>query len=477
MANGENMEQIFRLHMGKAPLALDLSDGSERAEYVNQDYILHLLGRPHRNINLMYTWYPLDKDWPARMSELYKGKEINSVWDYPYDDYFPFDGSAYECMKDVRRHGQDVTLTLTADCLIPDEMLREMAISFRPFGRMRLRINHECMGNWFTHNKRYSFQEIADFHVRFTRIIHEEAPNVKTIFCAGFAVEDNAPVDCEEYFLEAYKTADVWSADRYIALHYGWPLDTAEKGKEDGSFNYQTIEKTYMDFFYTHKRLCEQTGQDKPVVMSELNADGDVVGAFHQGDVIRRFVDKIRDEKASWFEALTMYQFRDCGRLGLEVQDPNNSSVGIAQPMLKEYKELLKDPFVQPLMEQGESVSLPFTFRWGGAEDADGLAIPLHFDKCPEFCELNFEDDLSLMLELNGHWFYKAPQTKFVDLMEAFYEDRIADGTDLTLRIFATPPDGVNVDDGREDWTTDYYATMTKLPTLRLRYEPCGVVG
>ncbi len=67
-------DKIYRIHMGKAPLALDLSDGSERGEYVSQDYILHSLGRPHRNINLMYTYYPKDKDWPARMTEKFKGK-------------------------------------------------------------------------------------------------------------------------------------------------------------------------------------------------------------------------------------------------------------------------------------------------------------------------------------------------------------------------------------------------------------------
>ena len=35
------------LHMGPAQCAVDLGDGSERGEYVNQDYILQKLGRPH----------------------------------------------------------------------------------------------------------------------------------------------------------------------------------------------------------------------------------------------------------------------------------------------------------------------------------------------------------------------------------------------------------------------------------------------
>ena len=34
-----------KIHMGPAKCALDLGDGSERGEYVNQDYILNVLGR------------------------------------------------------------------------------------------------------------------------------------------------------------------------------------------------------------------------------------------------------------------------------------------------------------------------------------------------------------------------------------------------------------------------------------------------
>ena len=75
-----------------AVMGLDLGDGSERAEYVNQDYILQTLGRPHRNINIMYTYYPRDKEWPQRISEACKELEIHFQWDYPYDDYFIYGG-------------------------------------------------------------------------------------------------------------------------------------------------------------------------------------------------------------------------------------------------------------------------------------------------------------------------------------------------------------------------------------------------
>lgn len=470
-------EKLHAIHMGKAGLALDLSDGSERGEYVDQDYILHTLGKPHRNINLMYTYYPKDKEWPARISEACKDKKVNFAWDYPYDDYFPFgvNDEPFKFMRDVRRHGQDVTLTITIDCSLEDDMLREFARQLRLYGRMRLRINHECTGNWFTHNKRFSFKEIGDFFVRFNAIIKEEAPNVKTILCAGFAEGEDAAVDREEDLIDAYKAADIWSADRYLALHYGWPYDIAEKD-DGGRHTFTPTEKTYNDFKNTSARLRSVTGQNKPMISGELNADGDVTGPLHQGRTVKRFLDHIKNDKADWFDGVTFYQFRDRGRLGLEIEDPNNKKVGIAQPILKEYKEIMNDPYYQAPIEIKDEAALPYKLRWGGAEDSDGIAMDIHFEANPEFCELYFEDELSLMMELNGHWFYKAPGTKFVDLMEAFFEKPLSGAADMTLKIFATPADGVNIDDGREDWAENYYATMTQLPKLRLRYEPVSIV-
>ena len=223
------MDHAYKVKLGRAKCALDLGDGSERAEYVNQDYILHKLGRPHRCVNIMYTYYPKDAQWPNRISKACADMNISFQWDYPYDDYFPYgaDGEPFEQMKDIRRHGQDVLLTLTIDCSLEDSYLREIAGQLAPFGRMRIRINHECQGTWFTHNKRFSRKEIADFFVRFHNIIKEEAPNVSTIFCAGFTDEDGKG-EGEDDFIEAYNEADVWSADCYPALYYAWPSEVAE---------------------------------------------------------------------------------------------------------------------------------------------------------------------------------------------------------------------------------------------------------
>lgn len=463
---------LRKIHMGEAKLALDLSDGSERGEYVDQDYILGVLGRPHRNINLMYTYYPKDKQWPQRISEACKDMEINFQWDYPYDDYFPYgaEGEPFASMQDIRKHGQDVTLTLTIDCSLDDSYLRKIAQELRPYGRMRIRINHECAGDWFTHNRRFSFKEIADFFVRFAKILKEEAPNVKTIFCGGASTEEGKPVAHEDDFIEAYKIADVWSYDCYLALHFGWPYDIAEKG-DGGRWTASSVEHYYQLFKRTAKRLTELTGEAKPMITGEFNTDGDVTGSLRQGESVIRFAKKLRDEKVDWFHGITYYQFRDRGRLGLELEDPSNKHHGIPLPILKEYKELLKDPYFMPEVSDQGGIELPFTFRWGGAEDAEGLALTVPFEASPEFCEVTLQEDLSLMLEINGKWFYKAPSVKTIDLMPAFFENPLTSAKDLELKIFATPKDGVNVNDGREDWDINYYATMTEMPELRIRYE------
>lgn len=471
------MEKAYKVSLGKAKCGLDLGDGSERAEYVNQDYILHKLGRPHRCVNIMYTLYPKDAQWPQRISKACADMDVKFQWDYPYDDYFPFDvdGEPFEQMKDIRKHGQDVLLTLTVDCSLDDEYLRGVARKFREFGRMRIRINHECAGNWFTHNKRFSFEEIGAFFVRFHNIIKEEAPNVKTIFCCGFVKEDGK-VDQEDAFLQAYKVADIWSADSYPALHYGWPYDVAEVG--GGSYKADNLREIYGLFEATAKRLRLMTGRDVPMTTAECNTDGDVTGPFHQGEAVVKFAEYFRDNNTSdWFDGISMYQFRDRGRLGLEIEDPNNNAVGIEQPVLADYKKLIQDPYFLPTMTKGEETAFPAKLRWGGSDDADGIQIPVSLEKTPEFCEATFEEDACLMIEFGGKWFYKAKGVKTIDFMSLFFEKQLEGPAVIPMRIFGTPADGVNPKTDAADWATNYYSELKFAPELRIRYEVPGRVG
>lgn len=478
------MEKIYKVLMGKAKCAVDLGDGSERGEYVNQDYILHKLGRPHRSISLMYCYYPLDKEWPGRISEVMKDTNISFQWDYPYDDYFPYlgglggntDGEPFTCMRDVRRHGQDVTLTLTIDPNVTDDHLIAVAEDLRPFGRLLLRINHEATGNWFSFNKRASYQEVADFYCRFNKILKEHAPNVSTILCIG-GVENpkTGKIEKEKEFSQAVKDTDIWSVDKYMALHWGWPFDVAEPG--GSSHSRSSVRKTYEMTKASYERFkFINGGASKPMVMSEFNADGDVTGAYEQADMVREFCNILKEENAEWFSGFTFYQFRDRGRLGLEIEDPNNHEVGIEQPVLQTYKKIIHDEWFLPSMTQCEEISLPVTLRWGGSEDAEGIALPLHFEGNPHFCELVFDDDSNLMIEINGRWFYKSPQAKTIDLMSVFYEKPLDGPCDMTMKIFAPPATGEN-DLSVEDGLYNSYTTIEKLPKIRIRFtpvEPCA---
>jgi len=481
----------YKLHMGPAKCALDLGDGSERGEYVNQDYILNVLDKPHRGINLMYCYYPLDKGWPARASTLVPPGKAGFAWDYAYDDYFPYqggignaegdatsdntNGEPFASMRDVRRHGQDVILTLTVDCAVSDEHLVQIAKDLIPFGRLMLRINHEATGTWFAFNKRYTYQQVADFYVRFHKIVKQHAPHINTILCIGGAIKTKSgKLDYEDEFAEAIAEADIWSSDTYLSLHWGWPFDIAEPG---GKSHKRTANKTILEgLCFDFERFKARAGKPKPFVLSEINADGDVNGPYEQAEQLIDFYRRIPKE-APDITGITFYQFRDRGRLGLETEDPNNSSVGIAQPFLEDYKKIMADDYYSPKMEQGEKLAFPAKLRWGSSEDADGITISIDFESNPVFCEVMFTDPadiekLNAMMEINGKWFYKRPGVKSVDLAPAFFKNRLKGKQRLEFRLFAPPASGMNDSGQGEDWRINYYHTLNAMPEFRIRYEP-----
>lgn len=475
--------EIKSVKLTPAQCAVDLGDGSERGLYVNQDYILNKLGRPHRGISLMFCYYPLDKGWPLRAQDAFKDMDCGFAWDYPYDNYFPYtgglntksEGPVFDYMKDIRRHGQDVVLTMTVDPHIDDDHIIAIAKELRSYGHLLLRLNHECTGDWFSYTKRCTYQEIADFFVKFTQIFKSYAPNVKMILCAGAWTPDTDPkIEMEDIFSEAVKATDIFSIDQYMALNWGWPYEVAEV--DNNQHKRDTVANVYSNTHKTFNRLVEIcNGQKKPMVMSELNADGDVTGPYEQALMVKDFADMIKNDPEKWFSAFTMYQFRDDGRLGLEITDPNNPDVGIEQPLMKTYKDIINDDFFKPGIEITENANLPLTLRWGSSEDATGISINLEMESNPVFAEVYFEDDLldsNLMMEINGRWFYKAPGTKCVDLMSAFFEKEIKEGSNISLNIFAPPSDGINDEKQGDDWMENYYYTIKSLPKIRLRYKP-----
>lgn len=475
--------QLKKVKLTPAQFAVDIGDGSERGLYVDQDYILQKMHRPHRGVNLMYCYYPLDEAWPKRASEAYADQEVKFAWDYPYDDYFPYrgglegntEGEPFTCMRDVRRHGQEVVLTLTCDPHVSDEQIIAIAKDLRPFGRMMLRVNHEATGNWFSFNKRASYAEVADFYVRFHKLVKEYAPNVSTILCIGGIEDPNSEeIVYEKEFTEAVQVTDIWSVDKYMALNWGWPYEVAEK--DNSQHKREKVAEVYEMTKRSYKRFSELCGgAKKPMVMSEFNADGDVTGPYDQIQMVKEFFDLVKADEERWFSGLTFYQFRDDGRLGLEITDPSNKNNGIEQPILAAYRDIINEEFFKPGIENIGEAELPVTLRWGGAEDAEGLAIELSLEGEPIFAEANFTDELAeanLMLELNGRWFYKAPGVTFVDFMPAFFDRKITEPCNLKLHIFAPPATGENDPSQGEDWAENYYYTLTKLPDIRLRFEP-----
>lgn len=471
------------LHMGPARCSVDLGDGSERGNYVNQDYIINKLGRPHRAVSLMYCYYPLDEGWPKRASVAHAGEEVSFQWDYPYDDYFTYKGGLggslddepFTSMRDVRRHGQDVLLTLTIDPKVSDEHLIAIAKDLRTFGHVQLRINHEADGSWFSFNKRATYEEVAQFYIRCHDIITKYAPNVKTILClGGIEKMENEKIAKEEEFAPAVRQTDIWSVDKYISLHYGWPYDVAEHGGSSHFYNkpqevYALLRKTYFRYLELNQ------GVKKPMVLSELNTDGDVTGQINQAKDVREFCELIKNDEDHWLNGFTLYQFRDNGRLGLELTDPNNAEVGIEQPLLQEYKKIIAEDFFNPVMTKKEEAHFPLTLRWGGSEDADGVAVSIDLEKNPVFFEVNFDEELvnlNLMMKIHGQWFYKAPQVKSIDVMPAFWANPIEENTTEELLIFAPPASGENTPDDGEDWLMNSYTSLPKLPDFRIRYVP-----
>ena len=216
-------------------------------------------------------------------------------------------------------------------------------------------------------------------------------------------------------------------------------------------------------------------GVYKPMVLSELNADADVTGPYDQAEMFRKFADLLKEDKDNWLSGFTMYMFRDRGRLGLEIEDPNNSNVGIRQPLMDTYRELIHEEFFEPKMEIGEEISFPAKLRWGSFEDSDGIAVPVKLEKNPVFFEMFFDEELidsNLMIEVNGEWFYKAPGVKCIDLASAFFYKKIEEPKELSIKFFAPPASGENDPAQGDDWQLNYYYELPKLPDIRIVYEP-----
>lgn len=461
----------YRVTLSPASCSLDLGDGSERGEYVDQDYILSALGRPHRSINLMYCYYPFDKGWPQRASAAHKPKG-SKPWPYPYDDYFPFtggpkgntEGEVFRQMRDIRRHGQDVTLTLTMDCAVPDGHIRVIARQLKPFGRMRLRLNHECDGDWFSFNRRYTYAQVGAFFVRFAGILKDEAPQVRLICCWGHVKDPGTGLlNYEKELSPILGASDIWSTDKYLSLHWGWPTKDCEPEDRGKTFFASSVRKTWNNTVLIHKRFTELAGKDKGIEIGEFNYDGNVGGVHQQARSVDAFYRKILGEKPKFLKAVTLYQFRDRGRLGLEREDPNHPGNGIPTPLMWVYRELLRQSYFQP-KEKWVKRKGPLRMEWRASDDSDGLGWRLPLRKRPLFLELLLEKKANLMVWAGHKWIYKKPGVEWVDLTESAVEWGVA--KPFPIRLFAPPAEGTN-----PDVASRAAGSLSGPPRMRIRYD------
>jgi len=469
MAKLEPLKTPHRVTLEPAPCAVDLGDGSERGEYVDQDYLLRVLGRPHRSINLMYCYYPLDKGWPVRASIKFK-RSADFAWAYPYDDYFPYtggpkgstQGEPFRQIRDIRRHGQDVTLTLTMDCGVPDSHIKWIARELAPFGRLRIRLNHEADGSWFAFNKRYDYRTVGRFFVKFAEIAKSVAPNLSLVCCWGSVDWTTGKLSRFDELSPMLAAADVWSIDKYLALHWGWPHDLCEIDTK-GPWKHEGLDLVWKEMGIIYEAFERHARVRKPLEICEFNCDGDVEGGLSQANELKGWYDRVRTKKPEYLRAITYYQFRDKGRLGLEQEDPNNPAVGVATPFLGMYRELIREPYFTP----GETWTrlggaAPLAMHWRGSDDSDGLGWKIRVKAVPSFLELKCPKDANLIVKVGAQWFYKKPGVEWVDATSAAAGMRR--GGTLPIVVFAPPADGANHGAG------SVKSRLPRPPELRLRY-------
>lgn len=469
--NLKTLTQPSRVTLFPATCSLDLGDGSERGEYVDQDYILTALGRPHRSINLMYCYYPFDKGWPKRASVAHKPKG-KGPWPYPYDDYFPFtggpkgrtDGDAFHQMRDIRRHGQEVTLTLTMDCVVPDDHIRVIARQLKPFGRLRLRLNHECDGFWFAFNRRYTYSQVAAFFVRFAAVLKKEAPLIQLMCCWGHSENlKKAPLRHEKELAPTLKVSDLWSTDKYLTLHHGWPAQACEPEDLGKTYNIHGLKTVWRQMKAIYRRFSELTGESRGLELGELNADGNVGGDEYRFKLTREFYALVLREKPAFLKGITYYQFRDQSRLGLEREDPNNIQNGVPTAFLEEYRQIIQNPHFLP-KETWKRVKGPLRMEWRASEDSEGLGWKVALKKKPIFLELLLDKKANLMIWAGKKWFYKKPGVEWVDVSEeAALWGR---SKPFPIRLFAPPADGIN-----PDGSSQVVTRLSTLPKMRIRYD------
>ena len=303
--------EVYRIHMGKAKCAVDLGDGSERGEYVDQDYILAKMGRPHRSISLMYCYYPLDEGWPGRASVVHASPDVSFAWDFPYDDYFTYkgglggstEGEPFEYMREIRppRTGR-----------LPDADHRPPRVRRAP-GCRSARICSPFGRSVPAHQPRGDGQLVL-----VQQALHLSGSG--GFLCPCQPYHQGACAQRADHHLHRRHRGPRQGGDGKgsKSSHRPFPQRTSGRWTSTwhctgaGPMTWQNTAAllTAAALWRTPTRKTKRSferfrylngGVEKPMTMAEFNADGDVTGPYEQADMVKEFCDTLEREQADWF--------------------------------------------------------------------------------------------------------------------------------------------------------------------------------
>lgn len=379
---------VFPCVLKRTKPQLILSNGSERGDFAPVGQIQSAMGRIHDGMQVLKTYYPHNPKWSSRqrISETKADADVGYQWDYEYEDYHPFnllepDGDCAGQFAEIKRFGSDIHLTLTLDLALSDDEIEAVVRSLRPYGRIFLRINHECNGNWFRYNKFYSYKEVGDFFVRCHRIVKANSSQIFTVFCLSgdffakrLVVEDMFLRLGVDELREALETADYWSVDRYTSLHFAWPFaKTCNRADPSTYFDnsvddwWRIIEETYLGMIW-HNGM-----KMKPLFLNEFNTDADVNGFERQAENVASVYERIQKSDLPWLAGIAFYQFRDRGGLGLELGDNRGSR---PNPSLAAYRNGIHGIGYTFIVEDWQEwPNKSFIFAWANSDSVRGLCL------------------------------------------------------------------------------------------------------
>jgi hypothetical protein len=416
--------RIRKVRQGSPAIRLFMSDGSERSTYLPQEQALRVLGGPHSGVNLMACYYPRQTFWPERrlfsrevphfrhsVTDQTERTRLNDFNDWT-DGYYSFDiedpdNDVVRQMEDVRRHGQDVRLTLTADIDTPAEDLERIAEILKDFGRMELRLNHEANGcAWFRFAKnvgnmqgdeqRRTYHEISAFFCRAHELMARAAPNVTMVPCYNGPGEritkgeldasDLPHLGDDELGLMYRLPNTVVSLDQYGSLHCGWPGHTVTQVPIIRKFTFDE----FKGFALTPWELCEMVirpfqalisemrGENSRIDLGELDFDEDFHGPEVRAQLLYECYDWLR-RNPGIIGSITFYELTDMGGLGLCRQKEYGNVRDVTTNIVTDvYREIMRwEEFRHPCEPAGDvpDGAGKVDLLWASAEDAIGIEV------------------------------------------------------------------------------------------------------